>query len=83
MTSDESDPDSPPTKTKQGTPKQFTIDVAGDRREAENVIVEVYAIAQRLGVKISDVQVKRKPSSRPKAASRSRRKPRSRASGSF
>jgi hypothetical protein len=68
MTSDESDADRLPARTKPSAPKQFTIDLAGDRRDAENIIVEVYAIARRLGVEISDVQVKRKPSARPKSA---------------
>lgn len=75
MTSDDfATENSPSTKTKPGAAKQFTIDLAGDRREAENVIAEVCAIAERLGVKISDVQIKRRPSARPKTASRSRRK---------
>jgi hypothetical protein len=74
MISDESASDSPPTKRKLSAPSQFTIDLAGDRRQAEKVIVEICAIAQRLGVKISNVQVTRRLSARPKAASKSRRK---------
>jgi hypothetical protein len=74
MISDEHASDSPPTKRKLSAPTQFTIDLAGDRRQAENVIVEVGAIAQRLGVKISNVQVTRRLSVRQKVHQKSRRK---------
>ena len=56
------------------------IDLNGDRRVTENVILEVKAIARRLGLKIASVEVIRKPSTRRKARKpASRRKPRARA----
>ena len=54
-------------------PLTLQLDVAGDRRAAENVILEVRAVAERLGLNIADIQVtdepaqaakKRKPPSR-------------------
>ena len=68
------------------------IELHGDRRVAENVILEVEAAARRLGLEIENVEVVSRPSGRrkarklasvPKAAAQrkpaSRRKPRSRA----
>jgi hypothetical protein len=68
------------TKRKAALPVQLKIGLNGNRRLAENVILEVQAAARRVGVEIANVEVftehpialkARKPASR--------RKPRARA----
>jgi len=72
MISDESASDKPSAKAQRNGPTEFTIDLAGDRRHAENVIVEICAIAGRLGIKISDVHVTRRVPVRQKSTSKSK-----------
>ena len=59
---------------------RLKIDLNGDRRLTENVILEVKAAARRLGLEIENVEVIRKTStSRKPRKPASRRKPRARA----
>ena len=46
----------------------LTLALTGDRAMAENVILEVRALAQKLGLEIPDVAVIRKPAIVPKKA---------------
>jgi hypothetical protein len=55
------------SKKKSGKGTQLSLVIAGDRRLAENVVVEVRAIAQRLGMEIPKIEVVRQPSARLKA----------------
>jgi hypothetical protein len=59
---------------------KLKLDLNGDRRLAENVILEIKAEARRLGLKISDIQFGHEPTTRPKPRKPTlRRKPRTRA----
>jgi hypothetical protein len=71
-------------KQKKGdAPMQVRVVLAGDQRLAENVILEVRAIAQRHGLEIPDVSVIRQLSVGSKSKkSTSRRKSKSRAARS-
>lgn len=58
---------------------RLKIDLNGDRRLTEKVILEVQATARRLGLEIANVEVIRKPPTTRKARKpASRRKPRAR-----
>ena len=51
-----------------GQPMVLTVALSGDRAMAENVILEVRALAQKLVLEISDVTVIGKPAIVPKKA---------------
>jgi hypothetical protein len=58
---------------------RLKIDLNGDRRLTEKIIVEVQAEARRLGIDIANVEVIREPATRRKAGkAASRRKARAR-----
>jgi hypothetical protein len=64
---------------------QLEIAMTGDRRLAENVILEVRALAHRYGLQMPSVRVMRQSSTSPKTEtlkSRRRHKPRARPSPS-
>jgi hypothetical protein len=54
-------PVGPVSKKKSSKGTQLRLVIAGDRRLAENVIVEVRAMAQRLGTKVPSIEVVRRP----------------------
>ncbi len=59
---------------------QVKVVLAGDQRLAENVILEVRALAQRYGLEAPNVSVTRQPAVGPKSKNATpRRKPRSKA----
>ena len=47
---------------------KLKLDLNGDRRLAENVILEVKAAARRLGLEIANVEVVREPPTAPESA---------------
>jgi hypothetical protein len=72
--------DRPMTQKKSGAPKELQVTLRGDRRVAENLILEVRALAQRCGLDIAEVAVIPQPKIGPKTtkkAIKQRRKPRS------
>jgi hypothetical protein len=52
---------------------QLKIDLAGDRRLAEDVILKIRALAQRFGLDAPQVRVVSRPAVGPKARKRARR----------
>jgi translation elongation factor EF-Tu-like GTPase len=56
-----------------GSGMQLKIDLAGDRRLAEDVILEIRALAQRFGLEAPQVSVVSRPAVGPKARKRARR----------
>lgn len=61
---------------KNSGPMRLEVVIKGDRRLAENVILEVRAVARRYGLEIPTIQVMQRPSVGPKAKLASRRRPR-------
>lgn len=64
-------------KAKASASTQLTIGVSGDRRVAENIILEARAAAERLGLTIEDIQVVSSPAAngkKQKTPSRQRRR---------
>src|SRR6185312_16124570 len=57
-----------PEQSASGQPMTLTVALSGDRAMAENVILEVRALAQKLILEISDVAVIGKPAIAPKKA---------------
>jgi|RhiMethySRZTD1v2_1073278.scaffolds.fasta_scaffold295558_2 hypothetical protein len=51
-----------------GSPVQMNLIVRGDKRVAENIIIEVRAIAERRGLEIPSVRVVQQPAVGPKTA---------------
>jgi hypothetical protein len=60
-------PVAPVIKRKSDERTQLNVVIAGDKRLAENVILEVRAIARRLGTQIPKIEVVRQPSAGLKA----------------
>jgi hypothetical protein len=61
-------------ESKSPAPPQLRIDLTGDQRLAENVIVELLAAVRRQGLEPPKVQILRKPRIGPKQALRARPK---------
>jgi hypothetical protein len=63
---------------KSGAPRELRVALRGDRRVAENLILEVRALAQRCGLEIPRIEVIRQPKVGPKMIKKTvmrRRKP--------
>ena len=54
------------SKKKSDAPMQMSVDLTGDQRLAENVILEVRAIAKRYGLETPNVEIVRQPRVGPK-----------------
>jgi hypothetical protein len=55
-------------KKSPGPPIQMNLIVRGDKRVAENIILEVRALAERRGLEIPSVRVVQQPAVGPKTA---------------
>jgi hypothetical protein len=64
------------TKKKPRAPMQMSVALTGDQRFAQNVILEVRAMAKRYGLEIPSVEVVRQPRVGPKVKLTSGRKSR-------
>ena len=62
------------TKKKSRPPMQLSVALTGDQRLAENVILEVRAIAKRYGLETPNVEIVRQPRVGPKVKRTSGRK---------
>ena len=62
------------SKKKSDAPMQMRVDLTGDERLAENVILEVRAIAKRYGLETPNVEIVRQPRVGPKVKRTSGRK---------
>jgi hypothetical protein len=60
-------PVGPVNRKKPGTPIELKVVLTGDRRVAENMILEVRAIAQRFGLEIPNISVTGRSAAGPKA----------------
>jgi len=54
------------TRTKPRAPMQLSVGLTGDQRLAENLILEVRAIAKRYGLETPNVEIVRQPRVGPK-----------------
>jgi len=64
------------TKKTPDAPMQLSVGVTGDQRLAENLILEVRAMAKRYGLEIPRVEIVRQPRVGPKVQLTSGRKSR-------
>jgi hypothetical protein len=64
------------TRKTSHTPMQLSVALTGDQRLAENLIVEVRAMAKRYGLEIPSVEIVRQPRVGPKVQLASGRKSR-------
>ena len=64
------------TKKTPDAPMQLSVGVTGDQRLAENLILEVRAMAKRYGLEIPRVEIMRQPRVGPKVQLTSGRKSR-------
>jgi hypothetical protein len=62
------------SKKKRPAPIELSVAVTGDQRVTENVILEVRAIARRLGLEIPSVKIMREPPMAPKIEKRASRR---------
>ena len=60
-------------KRKATLPLKLNVDLTGDRRLAENVILEVRAAARRVGLEIANVDIVKQQPARPKIRKSARR----------
>jgi NifB/MoaA-like Fe-S oxidoreductase len=67
------DPVGAVSKKKRPAPIELSIELTGDQRATENVILEVRAIARQFGLEIPSVKVVRQPLMAPKVVKRTLR----------